>query len=96
MQMLWPMTGPVRPDAGLPVCTMSFVLTEWLGAVVDDFASVTHRHGFSIPRRITISIDDPHNLRDLTAPIPLLHMTTKGVDKQSFFAAHIWPVKPHP
>jgi hypothetical protein len=75
---------------------MASVLTERLGAVVDDFAGVAHRHGFSIPRRITISIDDPDSLRDLTAPIPLHYMTTMGVNERPFFAAHPCPVTPHP
>ncbi len=63
---------------------------------MDDFAGVAHCHGFSIPRRITLFIDDPDNVRDLTAPIPLHCMTTQGVYEQAFCAAHLCPVAPHP
>jgi hypothetical protein len=69
---------------------MACVPTERLGAVVDDLAAISHRHGFSIPRRVTISINDPDNLRDRTAPALLRHMTAKGGDKQPFFATHIY------
>jgi hypothetical protein len=68
---------------------MAFVLTERLGAVVDDLAGVAHRHGFRIPRRITIFINDPNNLCDRAFPTPLPHEAIGGINEQPFLSAHV-------
>jgi hypothetical protein len=52
---------------------MTLVLTKRFGAVVDDLAGITHGHGFRIPRRIAIFINNPNNLCDRASPTPLCH-----------------------
>ncbi len=80
--------------ASLASGTTVSVFSERLGAVADNLAGVAHRHGFSIPRWMTIFIKDLDNLCDCTAPAPLRFKAAFELYKESFFAAYPSPVTP--